>query len=327
MQAVVIKKPGGPEVLELVDRPLPVPQKGEIRVLVKAVGVNRADILQRTGSYPAPEGWPADIPGLEYSGVVDQLGLESSGFSQGDRVFGLVGGGAYAQYVIVNARELSKIPGHLSFEEAAAVPEAFITAYDAMVSQCRLGSGEFVLINAAASGVGTAALQIAKAIGAETIGTSRSAEKLKKVEGLGLDHAIAVKDGKFSQEVMRITNGRGADVIVELVGGSYLNEGLKAAAPRGRLILVGLLDGRHVETDLALILGKRLEVKGTTLRARPLEEKIQVTNSFNKHVIPLLQRGLLKPIVDRVMPLSQVAQAHLYMEQNLSIGKIVLKIN
>lgn len=327
MQAVVIKKPGGPEVLELVDRPVPVPQKGEIRVLVKAVGVNRADILQRAGSYPAPAGWPADIPGLEFSGVVDQLGLESSGFSQGDRVFGLVGGGAYAQYVIVNARELSMIPDHLSFEEAAAVPEAFITAYDAMVSQCRLGSGEFVLINAAASGVGTAALQIARAIGAETIGTSRSAEKLKKVEGLGLDHAIAVKDGKFSQEVMRITNGRGADVIVELVGGSYLNEGLKAAAPRGRLILVGLLDGRHVEMDLALILGKRLEVKGTTLRARPLEEKIQVTNSFNKHVIPLLRRGLLKPIVDRVMPLSQAAQAHSYMEQNLSIGKIVLKID
>ena len=327
MKAVAIEKPGGPEVLKLVEVKEPKPQKGEVRIKVKAAGVNRADLLQRKGHYPPPAGWPADIPGLEFAGVVDELGVETHGFSIGQRVFGLCGGGAYAQYIIVHAGELNRMPDHLTFEEAAAVPEAFITAYDAMVSQGRLTSGETVLINAVGSGVGIAALQIAKVLLATTIGTSRSEEKLLKAKEYGLDHAIAVKDRSFKAEVLKITEGRGVDLVLELVGGPYLNESVKAAAPRGRVILVGLMAGASTDVDLASVLTKRLELRGTTLRARPLEEKIQVASSFTKHVVPLFEQGLLKAVVDKVMPLSEAASAHRYLENNANFGKVVLQVD
>ena len=327
MRAIVITKPGDPDVLQVAERPVPEPAKGEVRVAVRAVGLNQADILQRRGKYPAASGWPADIPGLEFAGIVDKIGIDAYGFATGDRVFGLVGGGSYADYLVINVGCLAKVPDCLSFEEAASVPEAFITAYDAMVSQAHLASGENVLINGVASGVGTAAVQIAKALGATTIGTSRSADKIATAKEYGLDHGIVIKEFPFHEAVSTITNAQGVDVVLELVGGSYVGEDIEAAAQKGRIVLVGLMAGAKTEVSLAKILSKRLEIRGTTLRARPLEEKILANKTFEKHIVPLFGKGILKPVIDRVMPMTQAAAAHAYLEQGEHFGKIVLTFN
>lgn len=327
MQAIVIEKPGGPEVLKLQTVPDVEPGKGEVRVKVKATAVNRADILQRAGKYPAPADSPSDIPGLEFAGEVDAIGATVNNYSLGDRVFGLVGGGSYAQHVIVNSHVLSRIPDNLSFEEAAAIPEAFITAYDAMITQAKLQPGETVLINGVASGVGTAAVQIARAIGACSIGTSRSKTKINQIKDLGLSDAIVVSSGTFADEVLGITNGAGVDVVLELIGGNYLQEDLRCVAVQGRIILVGLLDGASSALNLGIILTKRLKICGTTLRARPLEEKIAVAKVFNKSVLPLIAKQSLRPVIDKVFPLSRAGEAQTYVESNQSIGKVVLTVS
>src|SRR5580704_3654442 len=213
MRAIVIREPGGPEVLELRDVPTPTPQRGEARVRVRATAVNRADLMQRMGAYPAPPDSPRDIPGLEHAGEVDAVGEGVSSVKVGDRVFGLAGGGTYAEYVVVHARTLVRLPEGLSFVEGAAIPEAFVTAYDAMVVQARLAAGETVLVHAAGSGVGTAAVQVARVIGAFSIGTSRTAAKLDRVRPMGLGEAVVAEEGKFAEKVNAITMGRGVDVI------------------------------------------------------------------------------------------------------------------
>jgi NADPH2:quinone reductase len=299
MKAVVITRFGGPEVLELRDLPEPAPARGEIRVRVRATAVNRADLLQRQGAYPAPPDAPPDIPGLEFAGEVDAVGEAITDLALGDRVFGLCGGGAYAEAIAVPARTAVKLPEGMSFEDGAAVAEAFITAWDALVTQARLAAGETVLVQAAGSGVGTAAIQIARAIGAR---------------------------GGFADAVLRATGGRGADVVLELVGGAYLAEDLRCVAPRGRIVLVGVMGGARAELDLRLLLHRRIQVTGTVLRARPLEEKIAAVQQLGRHLVPLFARGALRPVVDRVLPLAEAAAAHAYVASNAGLGKVVLRV-
>jgi NADPH:quinone reductase len=326
MRAIVIREPGGPEVLELRDVPSPTPSRGEVRVRVRATAVNRADLMQRLGMYPAPPDAPRDIPGLELAGEVDALGEGVTDLAVGDRVFGLVGGGAYAEQMTSHARALAKMPAGMSFTDAAAIPEAFITAYDAMVTQAGLSAGERVLVHAVGSGVGTAAVQIARAIGARSIGTARGADKLERAKALGLDDAIVPQDGRFADAVMKLTGGVGVDVILELVGGAYVAEDLACVASKGRIALVGIMGGPRVDFDLGTLLRKRAEIRGTMLRSRPLEEKIAATRAFARHVVPLFERGLLRAVVDRVVPLEKAAEAHASMAANEGFGKIVLAV-
>lgn len=326
MLAAVITKPGGPEVLALKQVHEPQAGPGQVRVRVCATAVNRADILQRSGLYPAPPDSPADIPGLEFAGYVDQVGDETSDFKTGDRVFGLVGSGSYADYVVTNARALARVPDNLSFIEAAAIPEAFVTAYDAIVSQAGLGAGEWLLISACGSGVGTAAIQIANLIGARTIGTARTEDKLQRAKQLGLEHSILASGKNWSDAVMKITGSTGVDCVLELVGGSYVSEDFKCMAKRARLVLVGLLDGAQTELSLATLLQKRLHVMGTVLRSRPLEEKIAVHQTFIRHLLPHVASGRLKPVIDVVMPFGDVSQAHSYVQDGKNFGKVILEL-
>ncbi len=327
MRAIVITRPGGPEVLELRDVPSPEPSRGEVRVRIRATAVNRADLLQRLGAYPAPPDAPQDIPGLELAGEVDAIGEGVTELAVGDRVFGLAGGGTYAEQVVVHARTLAKIPDGLSFVDAAAIPEAFITAYDALVTQGGLAAGETVLVSAVGSGVGTAAVQLARAIGARAIGTARHPEKLERAKALGMDEGVVAKDGKFAPEVLRANGGRGVDVVLELVGGGYVSEDLACIAQQGRIVLVGLLAGRSVELDLGAVLRKRVRVQGTVLRSRPLEEKIAAARAFERHVVPLVARGVVRAVVDRVLPLERAAEAHGYVAGNEGFGKVVLDVS
>lgn len=327
MKAIVISRPGEPEVLELREVPAPVPARGEVRVRVRATAVNRADLLQRMGMYPAPPDAPADIPGLELAGEVDAVGEGAHELAVGDRVFGLVGGGAYAEQVVAHARTLARMPDGLSFVDAAAIPEAFITAWDAMVTQGGLAAGETVLISAVGSGVGTAAVQIARAIGARSLGTARTAAKLDRARALGLDEGIVPEGGRFAAAVQAKTAGRGADVILELVGGGYLAEDVLAAAPLGRILLVGLMAGARADTDLALVMRKRLTLRGTMLRSRPLEEKILAARTFARHVVPLIAAGALRAVVDRTLPLAEAGAAHAYVAGNEGFGKVVLRVD
>jgi putative PIG3 family NAD(P)H quinone oxidoreductase len=324
MRAVVIRSPGGPEVLELRELPDPEPPFGHVRIAVRAAGVNRADLLQRAGLYPAPKGVPADIPGLEYMGVVDAVGAGVTRFVGGERVYGIVAGGAYATRLVAHEREIALVPSGLSDEDAAAVPEAFVTALDALVVRGRLAPGERVLIHAAGSGVGTAGVQIGRALGCTVLGTSRTSDKLDLCKKLGLDEGIVATDGKFADQVLARTGGAGVDVVLDLVGGAYFPESMACAAPKARIVVVGLTGGASAETNLGLLLRKRLEVVGTVLRSRPLEEKIAAAELLDRTIGAWLRRGIVKPIVDRVFPLSEAAEAHRYVASNASFGKVLL---
>jgi NADPH:quinone reductase-like Zn-dependent oxidoreductase len=243
----------------------------------------------------------------------------------GDRVFGLAGGGTYADEIVLHARALTRLPASLSFTDGAAIPEAFITAYDAMVTLADLGSGERVLIHAAGSGVGTAASQIARAIGARSIGTARTLAKLERARAFGLDDGIVPEGGRFADAVMRLSGGEGVDVVLDLVGGGYVAEDLQCCAPRARVVVVGLLAGPRADLDLGALMRKRLALFGTTLRSRPLEEKIAVTQTFARHLVPLFERGSLRAVVDRRFPLARAGEAHTYVANNEGFGKVVLE--
>jgi NADPH:quinone reductase len=323
MRAIAITKPGGPDVLALVDRPLPEPSRGEVRVRVRATAINRADLLQRMGAYPAPADSPPDIPGLEFAGEVDALGPGVERLAVGDRVFGLVGGGGYSEAVVSHERAVAKIPEGLSFEQAAAIPEAFITAHDAIVGQAGIRGGETLLVHAVGSGVGTAAVQLGRALGIHVIGTARTADKLDRARELGMAAGVVAENGKFADAVRK--HGE-PSVVLELIGGAYLDEDIRVTQPLGRIVLVGLLAGGRSEVDLGGILRKRLRIFGTVLRARPLEEKIAAMRAFEAHVVPLLARGLIAPVVDTVMDLADAAAAHARMASNAGFGKIVLRV-
>ncbi len=324
MQAVVITEPGAPDVLRVMDVPDPEPGPGEIRVRISATAVNRADLLQRQGHYAAPSGWPETIPGLEFAGQVEALGPNVTVWSPGDRVMGLLGGGGYAEYVVLEADAATAIPPGLSDVEAAAVPEAFITAEDALELRMGLRSGETLLVHAVGSGVGTAALQLGKAWGGTVMGTSRSAWKLEKAGELGLDLAIDTSDGSFAGAVLDATAGRGVDAILDLVGGPYLEQDVECAGQLARIAVVGLTGGRFANVDLGAVLGKRLSLVGTVLRTRPPVEKAAALRSFEEAVVPLLQRGAVKPVIHEVMAMEDVVRAHELVEANETFGKVVL---
>lgn len=324
MRAIVIAAPGGPEVLEERDIPSPELGRGEVLVRVRATALNRADLLQRRGRYPAPQGTPSDVPGLEYAGVVERVGDGARERRPGDRVMGLVPGGAYAEYVRVHARETVPVPNGLSLEEAAAVPEAFITAWDALFPRLHLAMGERLLIHAVGSGVGTAALQLARAAGAITFGTARSSWKLARAAELGLDVGIDSSREDFSEVVAGRTDGAGVDAILDLVGAEYLEANLRSLALGGRQVVVGTVSGSRAEVDLSTLLRRRLTLVGTVLRTRPLEEKIEAALALERHVSPLLADRRVRPIIDRVMPIEEVQAAHRAMEENENFGKIVL---
>ena len=325
MRAIVITKPGGPEVLEDQERPLPEPGLGQIRVRVRASALNRADLHQRRGAYPAPAGASPDIAGMEYAGEVDALGPSASLWQVGARVMGLVGGGGHAEYLCVHEREAMPVASNLSWEEAAAIPEAFLTAYDALVRQLDVRPGERLLIHAVGSGVGTAAVQVARVAGLKVLGTSRSLAKLERAKELGLDVGIDTSSDSWPTRAEEATAGKGINAVLDLIGGSYLAASIRLLAPRGRLILVGLTAGRSAEVDLGMILNKRAHIVGTMLRSRSLEEKISLAREFSERMLPLFESGKLRPVIDRVFPFTEIRAAHQHMESDSNFGKIVLR--
>jgi NADPH:quinone reductase len=327
MRAIVIREPGGPEVLELRDVPEPEVPAGHVRVAVRFAGVNRADLLQRMGVYPAPPGVPADIPGLEYSGVIEAVGPFTTERHVGEQVYGLVAGGAYAEKLVVHARETVPLPRLLDEQEAAAVPEAFVTAYDALLVRGRLAPGETVLVHAAGSGVGTAGIQIARALGCRVIGTTRTEDKLDRCAALGMHTGIVVDTGRFADAVLGATAGRGADVVLELVGGSYVEEDVRAMASRGRVVLVGLTAGASASLDLREVLRRRVEIIGTVLRSRPLEEKIEAARMLDRNLGPMLAAGTLRAVIDRVFSLEEAGAAHQHVASNATFGKVLLRVS
>lgn len=326
MKAVVVRSPGGPEVLELREVPDPVVTAGHIGVRVAWAGVNRADLLQRRGVYPAPPGAPADIPGLEVAGVVDELSGPPGPWSIGDEVYGLVRGGGYAERVVLHEAEAVRVPAGLALDDAAAVPEAFLTAYDALFVRARVTPGETVLVHAVASGVGTAAVQVARALGCRVIGTSRTPAKLERVGPLGLDEGISTEGGpgSFVEPVLRATGGAGVDVVVDLVGGPYVTHDLAVCASRARVVVVGLTAGAHADLPLGLLLSRRIEIVGTVMRSRPLEERIAAAKMLAGPIRAWLDRGIVRPVVERRLPLAHAGEAHTYLESGESFGKVLL---
>ncbi|HUR00816.1 MAG TPA: NAD(P)H-quinone oxidoreductase [Gemmatimonadaceae bacterium] len=325
MKAVVITRPGGPEVLQLQDRPTPEPGPFQIRVRVHASALNRADLSQRRGNYPAPPGFPADISGMEYAGEVESLGEGATRWDVGARVMGIIGGGGHAEFVCVHERESIAVPALFSWEEAAAIPEVFLTAYDALFRQMDVRVGETVLIHAVASGVGTAGLQLACSSGAAVVGTSRSAAKLARAKQLGLDIAIDTSQSDWATAVEAQVGIDSINAIMDLVGGDYVAGDLRVLSPRGRIIVVGTTAGAKADINLGLLLRKRARIIGTVLRARTLDEKIALAEEFSERVLTLFETGHVKPVVDRVFPFTEIKGAHELMESNETFGKIVLR--
>ena len=326
MKAVRFTGKGGPEVVELAEVEAPRPSRGEVLVRVRAAAMNRADLLQRRGLYPPPPGFREDIPGLELAGEIAELGEAVTGWKMGDQVMAIAAGEAQAELAVVHERMLLRVPEGMSLTDAGALPEAGMTAHDALFTIGGLRPGATVLIHAAGSGVATAALQIARAAGALTIGTSRTADKLEKARALGLDHGILVgkEEPKFADEVKRLTGRRGAAVILDFVGGAYAAENVASLAPGGRIVVIGTMGGPKVQLDLGLLMRARGSIVGTVLRPRPLEEKIAATQAFGRDVLPLIAAGKVKPVVDAVLPAARAREAHERMEKNDSFGKIVL---
>ena len=320
MRAILYSGAGGSEVISLAEVETPAVPAGHVRVRVRAVGLNRADIIQRKGGYPAPPGWPANIPGLEYAGVVELLGAGVTTVRVGDRVMGLVGGGAHAEFVAPHEREVIPVPDRLTDAEAAGVPEAFLTGYDALVVRGRAARGDRVLVHAVGSGVSTAAVQLAKWLGCFVVGTSRTAAKLGSARTLGMDLGIDTSAGGFADRV-----GDPVNVVLDFFGGPALADNLAVLATKGRLVLLGTLQGGLAEkVDVGRILRGRLEVIGTVMRARPHEERVPLVREFIERVMPEFHAGRLAPVIGAAFPMTAMAAAHAAMESNQVFGKIVL---
>jgi len=329
VRAIVITSFGGVEGLEIRDVPdAPMPTIDRVRVRVRAAGLNRADILQRLGRYPAPPGYSQEIPGIEFAGEVESVGENARTWKPGDRVFGIIGGGGQAEYVTVPENHLARIPDNLNWAEAAAVPEVFMTAHDALFTQCHVTIGEHVLVHAAGSGVGTAAIQLVTAAGAFAYGTSRTADKLERAKEFGLIASIAVEGNpiRFAEAVKQWTGGAGVNVVLDLVGAAYLTANLQSLATRGRLVFVGTTSGSKAEIDYGIAMSKRLRIIGTSLRTRSLGEKATATRLFVQQVVPLLASGAVRPVLDQVFKWEDVRRAHERIESNESFGKVVLTI-
>lgn len=326
MKAVYIKEFGGAENLEIREVGNPSkPTDKQVLVNVKASALNRADILQRQGFYPAPKGFPERILGLEFAGEVAEIGENVTDFAIGDRVFGITAGGAQAEFLLTEESLLAKIPENLSLTQAAAIPEAFITAHDAIFTNGNLTENETLVIHAVGSGVGLAALQLAKARNIKVFGTSRTLEKLEKCREFGLDERILTANKVEFAEIIKEKNG-GVDVILDLIGAKFFNKNLESLNLKGRLILVGLTSGRTAEFNLGTALSKRLKIIGTVLRSRPMNEKAEANQKFITEVLPLFESGKIVPNIDCVFKFEEIRTAHEYLESNESFGKIILEI-
>jgi NADPH2:quinone reductase len=329
MQAVWISRFGGPEVLETRSLTRPQALADQVLVRVRASSLNRADTLQRQGRYPAPAGYPQEIPGIEFAGEIAEMGLLVQMWKPGQRVFGLAGGGAHAQYIVTHERLLAEVPRNLDWAEAAAIPEVFITAHDALWKQARLRPGESVLIHAVGSGVGLAAVQLVRAIRAFAYGTSRTADKIERARRYGLEDGMVVRENfdPLVSAVDRWTAGKGINVVLDLVGGPYVKASQRLLALKGRMILVGTMAGGSYELDSRFVMSRRLEIRGTVLRARSLEEKIEATQSFAAEVVPLLAAGVLRPNIDSTFRMAEISTAHQRLESNETFGKVVIMMD
>ena len=327
MKAVVITRFGGPEVLEIRDVPQPQPAPDEVLIHVWSTALNRADLLQRAGQYPAPPGATQNIPGLEFAGEVTELGANAHRWHKGNRVMGIIGGGAHAEFVTAHEDALAAVPPNLEWPAAGAVPEVFMTAHDAL-KQAGFKAGENVLVHAVGSGVGLAATQLVRALGGHAIGTSRTPDKIERAKLFGLESGFAVPEPSFLTELSAfandVTGGKGFDVVLDLNGGPYFAASLEAMAMRGRIILIGGVAGGKANVDLYQILRKRLHIVGTVMRARSLEEKIATTSAFGQEVVPLLAQASIQPVIDSVFPLEKIQDAHRRLESNETFGKVVL---
>lgn len=326
MRAVVIETYGEPDVLTVAEVPDPEPGPEEVLVAVRATALNRADLLQRRGLYPEP-GPPRahEVPGMELAGRVAALGERVTEWRVGDEVMGIVSGGAYAELIAVHERQLLPVPPEVGLADAAAIPEVWITAWDALVLQGGLTAGRTALVHAGASGVGTAAIQLCRALGAQVVTTTSSA-KVERCRELGADVVVDYTSEDFVDAVWEATGGAGADVVLDVVGGDYLVRNVKALRTGGTIVQVGVMGGGRTSIDLGALLPKRARLVGTVLRARPLEEKIAVTQRFGREVLPLFARGALSPVVDSRYPLASIAEAHRHMEANLNVGKVLVDV-
>jgi putative PIG3 family NAD(P)H quinone oxidoreductase len=324
MRAVVLRSHGGPEALTIEEVDDPTPGLGEIVVDVEHTAINRADVLQRMGLYPDPRGRAIEVPGLEYSGVVSAVGADVSGWAIGDRAMGIEAGGCYAEKVATHARQALPVPTAVSSADAAAIPEVFLTAWDALVVQGGLTSGRWALVHAGASGVGTAAIQIAKAIGAR-IAVTCSAGKVDACRELGADIVLERSPADWLGE-LRAAIPAGVDVVLDVIGGDEVDRNLQACRMDGTIIQVGLMGGGSANVNVGLILGKRITWIGTTLRARPLERKLALSQRFIDEVLPLFEAGQLRPVIDSRYPFNRIADAHRHIEANANIGKILIDL-
>src|SRR6266567_697944 len=325
MTVIGISKPGGPEVLKPETRAVPVPGPDEILVKVHAAGVNRPDVAQRSGSYPPPPG-ASDLPGLEISGEVVALGSDVKKHKLGDKVMSLVAGGGYAQYCIAQDAQAMTVPPALSMLEAGAIPETLMTVWHNVFERGALKEGETLLVHGGSSGIGTMAIQLAKAFGASVITTVGSADKAAYCRGMGADHALNYREQDFVVEVAKITAKRGVDVVLDMVGGDYIEKNLKCLAVEGRLVFIGFQHGSRAEVDWRFIMIKRQTITGSTMRASPLERKAGIAKALRERVWPLFEQGRLKPVIYRVFPLEDAAAAHALMESSQHMGKIMLAV-
>ncbi|MBZ6077321.1 NAD(P)H-quinone oxidoreductase [Microvirga sp. WGZ8] len=325
MRAVVAEGAGGPDVLKIVERPVPRPGEGEILVRVAAAGVNRPDVAQRQGSYPPPPGAP-DILGLEIAGVIVAAGPHATRYPLGARVMALVPGGGYADYAIAHETNALPVPANLSMEEASAVPETYFTVWTNVFQRGGLQPGETLLIHGGSSGIGTTAIQLAKAFGARVIVTAGTAEKCDACRALGADFAINYRETDFVAAVKEATGSRGANVILDMVGGDYIPRNYEAAARDGRIVQIAFLKSSRAEVDFRLLMVKRLIHTGSTLRPRSVAEKAEIARALEENVLPLLAQGGVRPVMDSTFPLEEVAQAHARMDAGDHIGKIVLTL-
>ena len=326
MRAVVLREHGGPDVLQFEDVASPVIGEQDILVTVAATALNRADLLQRMGFYPNPFPSGPEIPGLEFAGTVAAIGHKVTVWAVGDRVMGITSGGAYAEQLAINERQAMAVPSGMSLHDAAGIPEVFITAWDALVVQGGLTSGRWAMVHAGASGVGTAAIQICKAIGARIVVTC-SGGKVEACRSLGADVAVDYGTQDFVAEVATATAGKGVDVILDVIGGDYVERNVASLAVKGHIIQVGVMAGKPVSFNVGLLLGKRASITGTVLRARPLEEKIAISQRFAAEMLPLFDSGHLKPVIDSTYAFADIASAHEYMATNGNVGKIVISIS
>jgi NADPH2:quinone reductase len=326
MRAIEITQPGGPEVLKICERPTPVPKAGEILIRVHAAGINRPDVLQRTGNYPVPPG-ASDLPGLEVAGEVIEGDLGGRPFKKGDMVCALVQGGGYAEYCAVPAEQALPIPKGLSAVEAASLPETFFTVWSNVFDRAKLAKDETLLVQGGSSGIGVTAIQMAVALGHRVFATAGSDEKCRACEQLGAEKGINYRTEDFAEVVKKANGGKGVDVILDMVAGDYIPREINCLADDGRLAIIALLGGTKSTVDLSQVLRRRLTITGSTLRPRPVSFKAAIANQLHEHVWPLLEAGKIKPVIYRTFPLEQAAQAHALMETSVHVGKIVLKLN